>query len=569
MLLEGEQMMGAKSHLARGLSSVATMATIALVAPATAPAAGEEALESWSTPITLRTPDGWYASPIHGGLLPDGRVFLWGVSRSDWPTATSDPGRPMSFVLDPRAAVDGNLLIDEIPQPVEIDRLLQGNLVVSDSYYCAGQSITADGKVFTAGGTRAWTDQATNAAATIIGLQHETIFDPSTDEWSRLPGAMVGNGQLSVAARWYPTVTRLPDGRMLVTAGFERVKPTAVLNFSTETYDPATGARAVGSTYGTTPLEIVNRDYTHVFTLPYASAAMDLLMIGEPGRPVLNSSRNLSRWSALGPARPGAAGQRDAGYGQSSVMLPLRVRNREWGYSNGSILVTGGRKDTPLMQQADVYDPIRSTWQPSIATGVMRHHPATVGLPDGRILVLAGHNMLGDSGVLGAQYIDPANGFAVTDAAGGMTQTRGYHTVSLLLPDGKILLAGGRDSDTETTLEKPTLQYFSPDYMAKVRPTITGAPATLSYGGTFPITVDGAPPSEVVLVGLGSMTHSFDSNQRVVQLPVGKVQDLGGGSYRVITGGPKDAHVAPPGHYMMFVLDGDRIPSVATMVRVV
>jgi hypothetical protein len=72
-----------------------------------------------------------------------------------------------------------------------------------------------------------------------------------------------------------------------------------------------------------------------------------------------------------------------------------------------------------------------------------------------------------------------------------------------------------------------------------------------------------------VLVGLGSMTHSFDANQRVVQLPVGQVQDLGGGSYRVIAGGPKDSHMAPPGQYMLFVLDANRVPSEAKIVRVV
>lgn len=559
-------MIGVRNGWGRLLTLVAAMGTIAVSAPTSAGATDDG---SWSAPTTLRTPDGWYASPIHGGLLPDGRVLLWGVSRSSWPSPISDPGRRMAFTLDPSAASGAEMTIDEIAQPVEIDRLIQGGVEISDSFYCAGQGLTADGTIFTAGGTRSWVDRSTGAPTTIIGLQHETSFDPRTDSWSRLPGAMVGKGQLSVAARWYPTVTRLPDGRMLVTAGFERVKPAAQVNFSTETYDPTTGARAVGSPYGTTPLEIVNRDYTHVFTLPYANAAMDLLMIGEPSRPVLNSSKNLSKWSSIGSPRPGAAGNQAAGYGHSSVMLPIRAQNRQWGYSNGSILVTGGVRDTPLMQQADVYDPVRGTWMPSISTGVMRHHPATVGLPDGRVLVIAGHNMTGDLGVLGAQYIDPANGFAVTDAPGGMAQPRGYHTVSLLLPDGRILLAGGRDSDTETSTEKPTIQYFSPDYMSKPRPAIIDAPVTLPYGKTFPITVGERRPAEVVLVGLGSMTHSFDSNQRVVQLPVGAVQELGDGTYRVIAGGPKDTHVAPRGHYMMFVLDGDRVPSEASMVRVV
>ena len=70
-----------------------------------------------------------------------------------------------------------------------------------------------------------------------------------------------------------------------------------------------------------------------------------------------------------------------------------------------------------------------------------------------------------------------------------------------------------------------------------------------------------------MLVALGSMTHSFDENQRVVQLPVGAVLPGSNGTNVMITGGPSDSSTAPPGYYMLFVLDQNRVPSVAQMVH--
>ncbi|MDQ1585370.1 MAG: galactose oxidase [Actinomycetota bacterium] len=535
----------------------------------TGSSAGAVTTDSWSTSVTLRTPDGWYASPIHGSLLPDGRIFLWGVARSAWPVTAGTTGRRTGFMVT-ASAIDGagaNLTVQPTAEPVEIDSSVQGSNIVQDDFVCAGQNLTADGKLFTAGGTRAWVDSATGAAQTVIGLHYESSLDPTTNTWSRLPGAMVAMSTLSVAARWYPTVTRLPDGRMLITSGFERVSPSPSVNLSTETYDPATGIRTVASPLGTVPTAILNRDYTHAFVLPYASAPKDVLMIGESGQPVMTSTRNLSSWSSPSPARPGTMSPHD-GVGQSTAMLPIRVINREFGYGNGSILVAGGAHGSMLMSQADVFDPTLNTWRTSTQTSVMRHHPATVALPDGRMLILAGHNMVGDLGVLHAQYIDPYKGFSVTDGSAAMAEMRGYHTVALLLPDGRVLLAGGRDADTSTSSEKPSLQIYSPDYMGKPRPSINSAPTAVGYRGLFAMNVSGPKPKEAVLVGLGSMTHSFDMNQRVVQLPVGSVAANANGSYTVIAGGPQDSYTAPPGYYMLFVLDDNRVPSLSKIVRV-
>jgi len=220
------------------------------------------------------------------------------------------------------------------------------------------------------------------------------------------------------------------------------------------------------------------------------------------------------------------------------------------------------------MSRADVYDPIARTWRPSIDMGTMRHHPNTITLPDGRVLILAGHNAEGDTGILRAGYIDPKNGFALTNGSSSMTEMRGYHSVSILLPDGRVLVGGGRDAHTDMSVEKPSFQYYSPDYMDDVRPAIESAPSQINFNQLFPITTSGPEPAEAVLVALGSQTHSFDANQRVVQLPVGAVVAGSNGTRVMIAGGPKDAWIAQPGYYMLFVVDQNRVPSVAKIVHV-
>jgi len=70
--------------------------------------------------------------------------------------------------------------------------------------------------------------------------------------------------------------------------------------------------------------------------------------------------------------------------------------------------------------------------------------------------------------------------------------------------------------------------------------------------------------SEVVLMGLGSMTHAFDMNQRYIQLAT-----PGQSASAVEVTGPADIQTAPPGYYMLFVLNESRVPSVARFVRVV
>jgi hypothetical protein len=106
-------------------------------------------------------------------------------------------------------------------------------------------------------------------------------------------------------------------------------------------------------------------------------------------------------------------------------------------------------------------------------------------------------------------------------------------------------------------------EFFSPPYLFKgSRPTITQAPQQLQYGGTFTVsTPDATSISKVVLIRTGAVTHAFDQNTRYVPLAFQQAS----GSLTVTA--PANAFVAPPGYYMLFLVNGNGVPAVAPIVQ--
>ncbi len=567
--------------------SAATTTPMPTTPTTTTPAITAPAITNdyWGPLITFRTPDGRYGAPIHACLLPTGAIMFMGGARA---STAADPDvvfSRYSFTMRPDAL--GAVAPAEIVgtpwiEPMDITNQVVGGYVISDDLFCAGHGLTNDGRLVTVGGTQSWKsltkDKYDGTAYVFTGLAYATIFDGQA--WRRVANPMVGKTPAGQPRRWYPTVTRLPGGRLLVVSGNDEVYPVNRVNLSAELFNPADQTWSLASAFGQVPLEIWNHDYTHTVLLPKAIGVYQALSFGEMGIPVLHSVLSPIAWKVrTGRPRPGSesfqatrvangnqwSSDLAPNSGASTVPLPIRVNDGEWGYANGSVLIAGGGMDTVHAERIDVYDPIADAWRPSISTGIQRHHTDAVCLPDGRILILGGEGM--GVAALVAGYVDPAQNFAYSHGTGDSTELRAYHGVAILLPDGRVLFGGGRGADDAPWSEKPNFRYYYPSYMFGTRPVITAAPATIAVNAPFSITLTGPAPTEVVLMGLGSFTHCFDQNQRHVQLRLTSVASTGTTHVSSVVG-PGDRGTAPPGHYMLFVLDGTRTPSVAKIIRV-
>ena len=145
-----------------------------------------------------------------------------------------------------------------------------------------------------------------------------------------------------------------------------------------------------------------------------------------------------------------------------------------------------------------------------------------------------------------------------------MNAPRLYHSEALLLPDGRVLISGGgRFNGVNEPTDQFSAEFFSPPYLFKgPRPTIAGAPSQLSYGQNFTVqTPDAAQIASVSLIRFGAVTHATNMAQRFIPLSF----SAGSGSLTVTA--PVNANLAPPGNYMLFIVNANGVPSVAAIVH--
>ena len=132
-------------------------------------------------------------------------------------------------------------------------------------------------------------------------------------------------------------------------------------------------------------------------------------------------------------------------------------------------------------------------------------------------------------------------------------------------PDGRVLHSGSGDAinDGVPAPDEKSAEYFSPPYLFKgSRPTVSSAPSSASWGQTFSVgTPDPSAISKVSLIELGSVTHAMDQGQRFMWLTFSRVS----GGLKVTA--PASRNIAPPGWYMLFLLNGSGVPSMAKLIR--
>ncbi len=339
--------------------------------------------------------------------------------------------------------------------------------------------------------------------------------------------------------RWYPTVTPLHNGELLITEGGPDVP---------EVRETDGALRALSTASLNLPL------------YPWIDVAPDGRAFYSGPDPTMRSldTAGGGSWQTFG--------QRDSlfrGYG-SHVL-----------YDRGKILVAGGQLSSTDTRVIDLNGATPQTSSTEPMEYGRRQHNLTV-LADGTVLATGGLSSGAelvdmDNGVYPAERWNPATGRWRTLAA--MEVTRQYHSTALLLPDARVLSSGGGvcgACDAAGYLAK-NAEVFSPPYLFKndgsgelaPRPEITSAPDEMTYNAPFSLsTPDADSIRKVALVRLGAVTHSVNMDQRYVPLSFTDDGDT------VDVTAPANANLAPPGVYMLFVIDEDGVPSVARMVRV-
>lgn len=382
--------------------------------------------------------------------------------------------------------------------------------------FCAGHSFLPDGRLFVAGGH----------ISNDHGTRNTNVFDPATGEWQALPPMARG--------RWYPTNTTLPSGEVVTMAGADETGANVQVPevWNGEAWRQLTSAALALPYY---PRNFVAPD-GRIF---YAGE-------GQQSR-YLDVAVEGGRWTD-GPLRQ--FGSRDYG---SAVM-----------YAPGKILYAGG--GDPPTDSAEIIDLNEPgpTWTLTKEMAFARRQMNATLLPTGDVLVTGGTSGGGfnnrEGAVLAAELWHPATGTWTTLASSAVV--RMYHSTALLLPDGRVLYTGSGDGPAGTVNER-NYELYSPPYLFNgARPTITGAlPSSAGYGQPQVVnTPDGAGIAQVTLVGLGSVTHAFDQSARLVPLSFSRV------ATGLTIAFPASRTTAPPGPYMLFLVNTSGVPSVGRMM---
>jgi hypothetical protein len=191
-----------------------------------------------------------------------------------------------------------------------------------------------------------------------------------------------------------------------------------------------------------------------------------------------------------------------------------------------------------------------------------RQNNATI-LADGTVLITGGSSKSGFNDNTGfiaqAELWDPET-MAVTPMASASSVYRGYHSNGLLLPDGRVLVSGGNH---DNGFENKNAEIYSPPYLFKgPRPTVTTAPDVVELGDTiFVETPDSASIAKALMIIPGSTTHAQNWTQRINRLDFSVTE--GGVNIEL----PADSNHAPPGYYMLFLVNEAGVPSVAEWMR--
>lgn len=443
--------------------------------------------------------------PEQMAVLPSGKVLMW-----PWaPERRTPPHGPLAL-WNPESGSSA---------------IYRGSGVESAS----GLAFQPDGVLLSAGGDL--------PDGGIDGNARSFAFDYRTEELHEVEPMRRG--------RVFPSATTLPSGKILVSGGLDQgyeINAVPVL------WDGATWTR-LPEAYNDE-----SRGPTFQFVAP-------------DGRLFRAGPEPLSDWldiEAQAWTDMDVALRNEVRYQGTAVM-----------YDSGKILLIGGCPAYRCEQAGPVAtaeaidlhaDP--PAWREVGAMSSPRHsHHATL-LPDGTVLVTGGTDKPDvfngrSDGILAAELWDPMT--ESFEPAAAMAAARHFQSAAVLLHDGRVLVAGGAfGSNPDDATFAPTGQIYSPPYLHRgARPRVDAVPSAVRYGERFTLeTPDAASISAVSLVALSAASQGWNATQRRVRLRFAMAPGI------VRVEAPGDPNLAPPGFYLVFILNDRGVPSVGRPMRI-
>lgn len=526
--------------------------------------------------------DGVFA--VHAALLRTGRVIMWagglereGIDQRLFRSWTWDPAT-FTSPADDLTGVEGRWFLPDFdpggpnasppgPEPHWDDN-------ADVDLFCAHHVTLEDGRLLAVGGTK--------RPPFSKGSKSLFTYDPKAEKWTpHSPGLRKG--------RWYPTAVVLRDGRVAIFSG----RPDSGIEATAEILD-SENLKA----------EIISGGNRKLYIYPGMSTVPGGRIFYVPTAWQYEGANNTADVkSGVGPTASFEMTGKTSGtwteYTDPVVPTdPLYPDNflREEGTfvllppaQQGRILLIGGgfatnpndgtnaNQESTQMDSCEILSTQggQPTWSPAGKMRRPRSNVHAVLLPDGKVLIIGGHDgakRVHATDQLIPEMFDPTVSYnpadphaAFTDMA-PMGASRLYHATALLLPDGRVLVAGGEDEDHahphKHGSNQHSLEIYEPPYLHQgAQPKISSLDGgdrpshELGYGDEVQIhTPQAMDIASVVLMRLGSTTHHTDSEQRHVPM---NFASIGG---RLIAVPPPDPSVAPPGYYMLFIVDDDGKP---------
>jgi hypothetical protein len=544
---------------------------------------------------------------VHAALLPNGKVLYFSGSEHD-------------ELADRTSTLHATRLWNPATEKVE-----QVGGTPSGDLFCCGHCLLPNGNVLVAGGTAEYDKTAPDPHGAVhhfTGIELAHIFDWRKNSW-RSTGSMRDG-------RWYPTCVTLPDGRVLAMSGHSAGGPqheNTTLDFYNPSSEAWTNVSATPSLIETVPslfripivvfgiivgyIEVMPMVYyprLHVLPTGEVFSSTALRVAGSENRMtrMLNPTTLTVTEVAEPPGSPalGAVVLMAMVYSRSafaSVLLPLKPPAYE-----ARILICGQKQ--PLL-----FEPGRSDlgWQAgSERPYAMRAYANAVLTPDGKVLLVGGATSergpfsLGPAPPIGSeiggydrdaipypeQYDPDTNTWQTLDSPPYPEPegpiARVYHSVALLLPDGRVWIAGSnhdsdrnkggvrRDDPNKGDARELRMEVYSPPYLFSgtddngnpipaLRPRVERVDPFAFYGQQFTIYTPDAPDiAAVALIRCSTVTHAFNPDQRYVGLAIDQRTSTSLG-----VSAPPTPEIAPPGYYMLFVLNYEGTPSHAKFLR--